>query len=1581
LSRYLSALSIILLFALCAFGQNTTVSGTITDAPDGQPWFNGTFSFVFRVSPSNPTAQYFLNGVPFSSAQTIAGTLDGSAHYSVSVPSNTSITPAGSSWDLTVCPLATASCLTVQSITITGATQTVSPIPPSIRINLSSPPQNPRAYTDAEAVNGSLGQTYFNITSTVIRVCSVFPCGWTNSSGGTSITLKTNGSTNPVQSVLNIIGGTAITTTSDGSGGVTVASTIGPPCNTQNVIQAANGSGGYQCTNLSEAGGVLTNADQNSNRGPNPGVDITAPPFNARAVSTSAIPLTTGTITGGTNALVVASNTGWQKNDGFSLVGAGATNCGTPPAAPTGFAALASSMTGTGHFVAGDTGSTSYSYVVVAVSQGGCYTAASPILTISNGNATLGATNLPITSCVNSAGTVTCTMGSTASLASGMWTRIGGTLDDTEFGGRHTITVINGTQFTYQSMNSSIYPMKSTTTTGGTLYFWPENGITLPPLPAGTNMYKEVLYRCIGTSCALPANAANYSPIYVSYPLNLTIFSFASTYGKFDDYGTISTVTANQSLPWFIPTTPPATNVNDMLVTTVTGIVGTAFTLATNATNTVGATSCNGGTCSLRFDDAPAITAAEAASNTVSPGGGGAVHIPPPLSASLFGTTCYITSSYLVLNSIINVGGAFCPGETVELSGNRGALLGKYEDTIHSSTPGFGVQTLLQLSCLGANPCILRNGPQIRDLLINGGGPSQTLVFDKTNAQTLTENVHFNVTDGMGIAVYAYGNQFGGVYRNIGLTGGPTQTIGLVDTPLFLVKEGVQQTTIDNVTGSLRGLYFECSNVNCAFFIIVRQGDEWQGPITPLVTVNAISGRAGMIYLEHMVQDSGVEPIFVNATTSAGTMSAPVVINGTNPTGADPGTPAGDNQPLISGNPINAGVSLLTTNSVSAGPSGQAGINHDLIVCSGQPAINASGYTGCTLPALNLATATYSGNHTLTGSEGIVNETATGTITVPHALAGQSWIVYCVGGTCTLAIDSGTLSCNGATGSCTIPVNQGVMVFADGTNARAFGLGGGSGGSPGGTTNALQLNGGGSSFAGVNSPTVNGNYVVNYNVTASASVPATITLPGVPVNPQTGTTYTEGSANTQSDRGYLVTANNSGAQTYTMVNPSAAGFGFNYFNVLKNIGTGAVTENASGFTVNGGASLLVPPSWTRWLWSDGVNYFASRIPDFGAFPNCTGGGNALQFTSATGVFGCGSSASGVSSITGDSVLITNSLSTGAVTLTLGTAGAHKVWMNNTAGTATPGYQSIGEADLPTTTVFTDKANTYGAFLQDFSAGTMKIPTSAGCTAGATAMICYDSTNKNWHIYDNNADAIGLAIAAAPTNGDLADYAVVSGNVLAHDSGVATANVVTAASAASAAKQSCVSSGASKTCTYIDHPDVQIIPAANCNNVTAGAGWSIGSGGTVTCRAGTNNKGGFVSITDTSSTFATFQTVIPEDWDSGTLPYIRFQIASTDATNAHTIIPSIQVACYKGDGSTTDDVAANAAHSLSTVTLNGNANRFWSTANVQMNSTDMTGCVAGALMQVTVGRATDTATNAEFYSATLTFPRLLTVQAN
>jgi hypothetical protein len=203
-------------------------------------------------------------------------------------------------------------------------------------------------------------------------------------------------------------------------------------------------------------------------------------------------------------------------------------------------------------------------------------------------------------------------------------------------------------------------------------------------------------------------------------------------------------------------------------------------------------------------------------------------------------------------------------------------------------------------------------------------------------------------------------------------------------------------------------------------------------------------------------------------------------------------------------------------------------------------------------------------------------------------------------------------------------------------------------------------------------------------------------------------------------------------------------------------------------------------------------------------------------------------------------------------------------------------------------------------------------------------------------------------------------------------------------AAGTAKQLALSGGTGAP-TFIDFPERYMIPAANCNNATAGAGWSIGSGGTVTCRAGTNNLGGFVSISDTAGTFAQFMVSIPADWDTSTLPYVGvgFEVAS-DTTSGHTVIPEVAISCPGAvNGTVSDDHALTGYLALTTVTLGGSAvaHGFYTTS-IQLDSTRMSGCVAGGFMIVSIGRATDTATGVTgFYYADVTFPRLLAVQAN
>jgi hypothetical protein len=256
--------------------------------------------------------------------------------------------------------------------------------------------------------------------------------------------------------------------------------------------------------------------------------------------------------------------------------------------------------------------------------------------------------------------------------------------------------------------------------------------------------------------------------------------------------------------------------------------------------------------------------------------------------------------------------------------------------------------------------------------------------------------------------------------------------------------------------------------------------------------------------------------------------------------------------------------------------------------------------------------------------------------------------------------------------------------------------------------------------------------------------------------------------------------------------------------------------------------------------------------------------------------------------------------------------------------------------------------------QDFSSSTMKVPIAGGLTETTDGMIGFDSSNKNYHVSVNGVDNVFPTVPpATPVTGHCVKWAVASGTIQLGDSGT--------------------------NCG--DFPDVKYVPAANCNNATAGAGWSIGTANapTVACRTGTNTQGGILTFAD--GNLAYFDLFIPEDWDTNVNPYVRAYVVSSTTTASQTIIPQVSISCGKGDGTTTDDVAFNAAHSLSTITTNTTANQFWSTSNVQLNGTDMTGCVAGAIMHVKVGRAADSNGNAGYYAMSVTFPRLMVLQAN
>lgn len=310
------------------------------------------------------------------------------------------------------------------------------------------------------------------------------------------------------------------------------------------------------------------------------------------------------------------------------------------------------------------------------------------------------------------------------------------------------------------------------------------------------------------------------------------------------------------------------------------------------------------------------------------------------------------------------------------------------------------------------------------------------------------------------------------------------------------------------------------------------------------------------------------------------------------------------------------------------------------------------------------------------------------------------------------------------------------------------------------------------------------------------------------------------------------------------------------------------------------------------------------------------------------------------------------------------------------------YNSIPLSDLATQTADTFLANATASTAHPTA---VAMPTTAHGiwlaegTASAPSVVGPDSTSGIPLISQGSSTdpAYGTAVVAGGGTGD------TSATAYAPILGGTTSTSAYQSAVAGTSGQVFVSQGSSTKPTYIDFPDVKTIPAANCNNTTGGNGWSIGASGVVSCRAGTNNQGGYITITDTSSTFAQFYLHIPKDWDTSTNPYIEVDLSSTDTTSGHTIIPQIKVSCPTAvNGTASDDATFAAAHSLTTITIGASAvsNGFYTTS-VQMNSTDTTGCVAGGAMIVQIGRATDTATSADFYAATVTIPRLIVVQAN
>ncbi|HEY6341812.1 MAG TPA: hypothetical protein VIY49_09990 [Bryobacteraceae bacterium] len=182
--------------------------------------------------------------------------------------------------------------------------------------------------------------------------------------------------------------------------------------------------------------------------------------------------------------------------------------------------------------------------------------------------------------------------------------------------------------------------------------------------------------------------------------------------------------------------------------------------------------------------------------------------------------------------------------------------------------------------------------------------------------------------------------------------------------------------------------------------------------------------------------------------------------------------------------------------------------------------------------------------------------------------------------------------------------------------------------------------------------------------------------------------------------------------------------------------------------------------------------------------------------------------------------------------------------------------------------------------------------------------------------------------------------------------------------------------------YIDYPDVKVVPTAVCNAGTAGPAWTIPSSGgfSVACRAGTNNLLGALQGTPSSGATAYFDFELPGDWDTTNQPYVQIFYGSGSNTSG-TVIFTVSTACMGAEaGGTTDDPSFNANSAFSTQTM-ATANRAWAVSGKLTAVTSGNNCDAGSNMIVKVVLSGTASSAINVYKASVTVPRLLTVQAN
>jgi hypothetical protein len=332
-------------------------------------------------------------------------------------------------------------------------------------------------------------------------------------------------------------------------------------------------------------------------KGPNPSYDVTryggyvGPNYNTP---------TTGSISSGTTTLTLANALDFANLHGILILGAGPS---PTIATPTGVTAAA----------VGVTGSATYYYCVVDEDYADGRTACSAAGSVSNAVATLGLQTATLVACNRASGVVTCQTSAAHNFVSGSQVDIPrNSTGDGSFEGTFTITSIpDSTHFTFTQYGVAD---KSGSVTTGTARVAGRVAVKWNA-PTNHTVAKHIIYRC-STTCALPANASNYTAVGVA--IGNDSYYLDRGYGLYSSAGLLASLDNGDA-----PSTAPTVASNQWLPTTVAAGGGTtSITVANAASHTVSG-------AKVLHDNTPNLKAACGAIIT-----GGTVLVPATLNSA-----------------------------------------------------------------------------------------------------------------------------------------------------------------------------------------------------------------------------------------------------------------------------------------------------------------------------------------------------------------------------------------------------------------------------------------------------------------------------------------------------------------------------------------------------------------------------------------------------------------------------------------------------------------------------------------------------------------------------------------------------------------------------------------------------------------------------------------------------------------------------------------------------------------------------------------------------------------------------------